>query len=137
MKETLQDFKLMLVYVLEFVVNCKQRSLTLIPIDAANGVIMEETREGSGTMRGLLVSGGEFKIPAAAITNVFASWWKCTERTNRGVDNYYVDDAVVERKVERAVDDPKKWDDDGCLKDVKGRDQLPKDVRNSRIVRGG
>lgn len=137
MKDTLQELKGLLVYVLEFVVDGQPRSVMLRPIDAGNGVILEETSEDSGVMRGKLVSGGVCEVPAVAITNVFASWWKVDHVTNQGHKTIYVDDAVIEKKVESAVDDPKKWDENGALKGVEGKDRLPPDTPNGRIIRGG
>jgi hypothetical protein len=126
---------LMLVYILEFSHNGEQRSVVLRPIDVANGVILEETTETSGISRGRLLSGGLLEIPTAAITNVFSSWWKVDNKTNKGHETFYVDDAVVETKVENAQNNPDRWDENGALKGVEGVEKLPKDAKNSRIIR--
>lgn len=137
MKEHLHDATQVLVYVLELVIAGQLRSVILQPIDPDNGVVLEESADGSGIMRGRLVSGGLLEIPAAAIKNVFPQWWKKTDnQSGQGSKGWWMDDEVVEKHATNDIGNASKWDENGCHKEIEGREKLPDDVKSSRIVRG-
>ena len=53
----------MITYILHFLnATGQQRNLLLQPIDAGNGVILEETYDGSGIVRGQSVYGTNFEV---------------------------------------------------------------------------
>lgn len=57
-------------YVLEFLLGTEHRTVLVQAFDAANGVILEETAEDSGIMRGRLLSGGKVEIPFPQILKI-------------------------------------------------------------------
>ncbi|MBW4475121.1 MAG: hypothetical protein KME45_32790 [Stenomitos rutilans HA7619-LM2] len=133
MKSTLKDLKLMLVHIYEYVIEGKQHSAVLKPIDAANGVILEETFDGSGIMRGLLVSGGTVYIPLEGITNYFQSWWKLFSEDGRGGRKliYTDDEDRVGDQASREVGKRGCWDDDGCYTKAEETDRGSSDSRRN------
>lgn len=137
MKDKLHDLKLVLVYIYEYIVEGKKHSVVLKPIDAANGVILEETFDGSGIMRGRSVSGGLVHIPIEGITNHFQTWWrKQTDEGGQGHRSWWLDDEVAGNHAYSDLDDESKWDENGCHKEIEGRETLPDDAKSSRIIRG-
>jgi hypothetical protein len=58
-----------LVYILKFLVNGEPRSVLLRPVDAANGVILDDP-EDNGIMRGVTLGGCTIKIPFTHILMV-------------------------------------------------------------------
>jgi hypothetical protein len=128
MLPTLRD---KLVYILQFVLNGQPRSVALLPLDAANGVIIEETFEGSGVYWGRTVGGTRVEVPVASVTHIFASWWKVTENfSGNGYKTVHTNsDEWVEEHVTRKQDDPKAWDKDGVLKNVEGEETPPPDAK--------
>jgi hypothetical protein len=131
MKNSLQDFKLMLVYIFEYIVEGKKHSVVLKPIDAANGVILDEVPGQPGLMRGLLVSGGTVHIPIEGITNHFQSWWKLWSDDGRGgVKGSYTDDEErVGNQAARDVGRPGRWDENGCYTHAKEVDRPSEDAK--------
>lgn len=127
-----------LIYIVEFVINGEARSLQVCPVDAANGVIFDAP-EGSEFYKGRTVSGTNFEIPIAAVTNVFASWWKVTTNDfgGNGHKTYHAQTDWVEGYVEKKKDDPNAWNKEtGELKDVEGEDKPPPETKSSRTLFG-
>lgn len=58
-----------LVYLLEFLLNGEKRWVLLRPIDAANGVILDD-RDDNGIMHGLTLGGRNVEIPFQHILKV-------------------------------------------------------------------
>ncbi|MBW4474068.1 MAG: hypothetical protein KME45_27390 [Stenomitos rutilans HA7619-LM2] len=133
MKWNLKDLQLTLVHIYEYTVAGKQHTAVLKPIDAGNGVILEETFDGSGIMRGLLVSGGTVHIPLEGITNYFQSWWRLFANDGHGGRRtIYTDDE--ERVGNEAVRDYGKrgsWDEDGCYTKAEETDKGSSDSRRN------
>jgi len=132
MQANLNDFKQVLVYIFEYIVEGKQYSVVLKPIDAANGVILDEVPGQPGIMRGRLVSGGTVHIPIEGITNHFQSWWKLfTDDGRGGVRGEYTND--VDRVGRRASEDVGKkgrWDEEtGEYKRAREVDRPPEDAK--------
>ncbi len=129
--DKLNNFKLTLVYIYEYVIEGKQQTVVLQPIDAANGVILEETFEGSGILRGLQVSGGLVHIPIEGITNHFQSWWKLFADDGRGgVKGEYTDDEDrVGRKASNDVGKKHRWDENGEYKHAREVDRPSPDAK--------
>ena len=67
MKSSLND---LLIYVLEFLLEGERRSVFCRPVDASNGVVLEETSDGSGIMCGVLLGGKTFEIPLPQILKI-------------------------------------------------------------------
>lgn len=57
-------------YVLEFLLGTEHRTVLVQAFDAPNGVVLEETADGSGIMRGRLLSGGKVEIPFPQILKI-------------------------------------------------------------------
>lgn len=116
-----------LVYIMKFVLNGQPRSLVLQPIDAANGVIIEETSDGSGIYWGKTIGGSRVEVPVESVTHVFASWWKVSDNFG-GNGNQTIhtnSEDLIDDHVRLKQDDPKAWDEHGELKTVKGEDKPP------------
>jgi len=118
-----------LVYIIELILAGQPRSLAVIPVDAANGVILDAP-EGSDFYEGKSLSGSNFKILIAAVTNVFATWWKSEQRTNQGKDTWHLSEEAIEDTVESAQNRPECWNEHGALinptsgKEITGDDDI-------------
>lgn len=131
MNDKLRDARLTLVYIYEWLVDGAKHTAVLLPIDAANGVILEETEDGSGILRGLTISGGFVHIPLEGITNHFQSWWKLWRDDGRGgVKGEYTDDENrVGRQASEDVGRSKRWDENGEYKRAKSVDRPSEDAK--------
>lgn len=107
MKSTLHEVAGMLVYVFEFVIGGEKRSVILKPLDAANGLIVEETFPDSGIYYGESITGRRVEIPVPAVTNCFASWWKISTKNfgGNGWKTVYGDEKYTEKYLDQ-VDPP-------------------------------
>jgi len=134
----MKDFMEQLTYRVEFLLNGQLRSVVLVPLDAANGVIMDDPTN-NGYYNARTLAGSNIQIPVAAVTNVFASWWKVSTNDFGGNGNkvYHAQTDWVEGYVEDKMDDPKAWDKEtGELKGVEGEDHPPPDTPPSRKLFG-
>lgn len=57
-------------YILDFLVDGEKQKVILQPVDPSYGVIMEETEDGSGIMKGLLPTGKPIFIPMPQILHI-------------------------------------------------------------------
>lgn len=85
-----------LTYILHFLVGEQERTLLLQPIDAANGVILEETSEDSGIVRGKSIYGRTFDLKFTQILrieeyDVTANWGGNGHKTRRMTEKQIVD----------------------------------------------
>lgn len=86
-------------YVLEFLLGSEPRTVLVQAIDAPNGVVLEETADGSGMMRGLLLGGGKIEIPFPRILKIEKRYEVTTH--NGQVTRV---EKMSERRVERLID---------------------------------
>lgn len=114
MQSQLKDLQSMLVYIFEYIVEGKKHSVVLKPIDAANGIVLDDVPGQPGIVRGLTVSGGTVHIPIEGITNHFQSWWKVFRDDGRGgVRGEYTDDEErVGRAASEDVGKKGRWDEE-------------------------
>jgi hypothetical protein len=131
-QKQVEQAKQKLIYVVEFLVENRPQKVLVHAYDAPNGVIMDAP-EGSDSYIGNLLNGKQIEIPIAAVTNVFAWWRVKTKETGQGHRSYTLDDKAMNEHVQGAQRDPKRWDENGCLKDVEKKDK-PGD--KDRIIRG-
>lgn len=120
-----------LVYIIELILAGQPRSLAVVPVDAANGVILDAP-EGSDFYEGKSLSGSNFKIPIAAVTNVFASWWEVKNKTNQGHDTWHLSDDAISDYVEANQGKPDRWSENGTLQDGTGQEVTGKDEEPQR-----
>lgn len=113
-----------------WVIQTTKGSFILKPVAARHGVILEETFPGSGIMQGLTAFGKFFTVPMEEIVTVFQSWWRLnTTNGGQGHKTWYLDDDAMSELVD-AADRDDQWDKDtGELKNVEGKQILPKDAR--------
>lgn len=62
MKYDFRQFASTLVYILRYMMNGRERSILLRPIDASNGVIMDDI-DDNGIMHGLTLGGNRIELP--------------------------------------------------------------------------
>jgi hypothetical protein len=120
-----RSLKSLMVYALEYLHNGLTLTAHLIPVDAGNGVIMDDA--GDGFMMGRLTTGGNIRVSLENIVNlsVLDVFW----RNNQGTHNHSKwDDDVIADHLDRC---PR--DDDGVVQTPLHRiDSGDGEVYNSR-----
>lgn len=80
------------------------KSYWLYPVDASNGVVMEEIGE-TGVMRGRLIAGGNVDVEIDHIFNIEEKRYRVTVNNGQGRKSMDMSDREFDKAIERAKRD--------------------------------